>query len=82
MFELILIPAFIRAMAPSDSYQNGLAKSLLKVAHANMMTDTVIANIPFEDLYSIMRRFVGTFSDLVSSINNLAVKYLRETQPY
>jgi hypothetical protein len=56
-------------------------KPSAKAAHVNMMTDTIIANIPPEGLRSIMRGMLGGDPKIVSSFHNLASTYLASTRP-
>jgi hypothetical protein len=52
-----------------------------KAAHVNMMTDTIIANMPPEGLRSIMRGMLGGDPKTVSNFHRLASDYLENTRP-
>lgn len=57
-------------------------KKPAKAAHVNMMTDTIIANLPLEGLRSVLRDFLGVDPSLTSQLNTLAAKYLDATHPH
>ncbi|CZS99542.1 uncharacterized protein RCO7_07887 [Rhynchosporium graminicola] len=61
----------------ADHVSNGKAKA----AHVNMMTDTVIANLPPDALRSIVRGLLGFEQNLTLHFHDLAAKYLSETKP-
>jgi len=52
-----------------------------KAAHVNMMTDTVIANLPPDALRSVLRGLLGFEQNLTSHFHDLAAKYLLATKP-
>lgn len=56
-------------------------KSPAKAAHVNMMTDTIIANMPSEGLRTIMRGLLGVDPKVTTKLNALAVEYLATTRP-
>jgi hypothetical protein len=56
-------------------------KPAAKAAHINMMTDTIIANMPPEGLRSIMRGMLGGDYKITSNFHNLAAIYLANTKP-
>lgn len=60
-----------------DSSANGSAKA----AHVNMMTDTIIANLPAEGLRAVMRALLGTDVNVTSNFHSLSAKYLQATKP-
>ena len=67
-------------MAAESSDGNPLDKSP-KAAHVNMMTDTVIANLPIDGLRSILRGLLGVDSKVTPVFHELAAKYLENTKP-
>lgn len=58
-----------------------LEKGPAKAAHVNMMTDTIIANMPPEGLRTIMRGLLGVDPKVTTKLNILAVEYLAATRP-
>ncbi|PVH74313.1 Aldo/keto reductase [Cadophora sp. DSE1049] len=56
-------------------------KGKAKAAHVNMMTDTVIANLPPDALRGIVRGLLGFEQNLTSHFHDLAAKYLLSTKP-
>lgn len=52
-----------------------------KAAHVNMMTDTVIANLPADGLRSVIRGLLGVEMSLTSHFHDLADKYIIATKP-
>ncbi|KAE8441942.1 hypothetical protein EG329_004150 [Mollisiaceae sp. DMI_Dod_QoI] len=52
-----------------------------KAAHVNMMTDTIIANLPPDGLRSILRGLLGVDHKITPAFQSLAVKYLKSTEP-
>jgi len=56
-------------------------KSPAKAAHVNMMTDTIIANMPPEGLRTIMRGLLGVDTKVTTKLHSLAVEYLAATRP-
>jgi hypothetical protein len=52
-----------------------------KAGHTNMMTDTVIANLPEEALRSILRGLLGGNAPLTSKFNSLVSSYLTSIKP-
>lgn len=52
-----------------------------KAAHINMMTDTIIANMPLEGLQSTLRDLLGNNPALSSQLNALTLQYLEATRP-
>jgi hypothetical protein len=56
-------------------------KSPAKAAHVNMMTDTIIANMPAEGLRTVMRGLLGVDPKVTTKLNTLAVEYLAATRP-
>ena len=50
-----------------------------KTAHVNMMTDTIIANLPAEALRSIVRAILTTHPTATSVLEDQARKYLKNT---
>ncbi|CZR56604.1 uncharacterized protein PAC_06493 [Phialocephala subalpina] len=52
-----------------------------KAAHVNMMTDTIIANLPPEGLRSIVRGLLGVDNKNTAAFESLAIKYLDATNP-
>lgn len=56
-------------------------KASAKAAHVNMMTDTIIANLPPEGLRSVIRGLLGADIHVTSNFHSLAAKYLLATQP-
>lgn len=50
-----------------------------KTAHVNMMTDTIIANLPAEALRSVVRAILTTHPTITSVFEDQARKYLRNT---
>lgn len=56
-------------------------KGKAKAAHVNMMTDTVIANLPPDALRGIVRGLLGFEQNLTSHFHDLAAKYLISTKP-
>lgn len=64
------------------SIANGIpSKGKAKAAHVNMMTDTVIANLPPDALRGIVRGLLGFEQNLTSHFHDLAAKYLLTTKP-
>ena len=68
-------------MAVSNIKEGNLPKGKAKAAHVNMMTDTVIANLPPDALRSILRGLLGFEQNLTSHFHDLAAKYLLATKP-
>ncbi|TVY42584.1 hypothetical protein LOCC1_G003951 [Lachnellula occidentalis] len=69
----------------TETLANGHSPALLqptaaKAAHVNMMTDTIIANMPPDGLRAIMRGLLGGDTSLTKKLHMLASKYL-ESQP-
>jgi len=58
-----------------------VSKRPAKAAHVNMMTDTIIANMPVEGLRSIMRGMLGGDATITSNFHKLASIYLANTRP-
>ncbi|KAH8592349.1 aldo/keto reductase-like protein [Bisporella sp. PMI_857] len=56
-------------------------KTSAKVAHVNMMTDTIIANMPPDGLRKILRGLLGVDPKVTMKLNELAKNYLSETTP-
>lgn len=56
-------------------------KGSAKAAHVNMMTDTIIANLPPEGLRAVMRALLGTDVNVTSNFHSLSAKYLESTKP-
>ncbi|TVY50923.1 hypothetical protein LCER1_G006850 [Lachnellula cervina] len=56
-------------------------KSPAKVAHVNMMTDTIIANMPPEGLRTVLRGLLGVDPKVTLKLNALATEYLAATRP-
>jgi hypothetical protein len=52
-----------------------------KAAHVNMMTDTIIANMPPEGLRSILRGLLGENAQVTAGLHRLATRYLENTRP-
>ncbi|KAF8850502.1 aldo/keto reductase-like protein [Acephala macrosclerotiorum] len=52
-----------------------------KAAHVNMMTDTIIANLPPEGLRSVLRGLLGVDNKNTSAFESLTIKYLDATKP-
>jgi hypothetical protein len=52
-----------------------------KAAHVNMMTDTIVANLPPEALRSIVRGLLGVDPKVTPAFLDLASKYLAATKP-
>jgi hypothetical protein len=68
-------------MAVSAATKTHSGAAPAKAAHVNMMTDTVIANMPAEGLRSIMRGLLGGNAQITSAFTNLAAIYLENTRP-
>lgn len=51
----------------------------VKTAHVNMMTDTIIANLPAEALRSVVRAILTTHPTITSLFEDQARKHLRNT---
>ncbi|TVY82946.1 Aldo-keto reductase [Lachnellula suecica] len=56
-------------------------KASAKAAHVNMMTDTIIANLPPDGLRTIMRGLLGVDPKVTAKLNILAMEYLTATRP-
>ena len=56
-------------------------KSPAKAAHVNMMTDTIIANMPLEGLRTVLRGLLGVDPKVTLKLNALATEYLAATHP-
>jgi hypothetical protein len=56
-------------------------KPAAKAAHVNMMTDTIIANMPAEGLRSVMRGMLGGDATITSNFHKLAAVYFENTRP-
>ncbi|TVY20344.1 putative oxidoreductase-like protein [Lachnellula arida] len=56
-------------------------KSSAKAAHVNMMTDTIIANMPPEGLRTVLRGLLGVDPKVTLKLNALATEYLAATRP-
>lgn len=52
-----------------------------KAAHVNMMTDTIIANLPTSALRSILRSLLGVDEKVTPAFHSLAASYLDATKP-
>jgi hypothetical protein len=65
-------------MAIENSTPNG---EWVKAAHVNMMTDTIIANLPPEALRSIVRGLLGVDPKVTTAFHDFASKYLAGTKP-
>ncbi|KAM3069029.1 hypothetical protein ACMFMG_004208 [Clarireedia jacksonii] len=73
------IPDIVKmAVSSVDSHD---AKMPAKAAHVNMMTDTIIANMPPEGLRSILRGLLGENAQVTAGLHRLATKYLENTRP-
>lgn len=57
------------------------SKPSAKANHVNMMTDTIIANMPTEGLRSIIRGMLGGDATITSNFHKLASVYLTNTRP-
>jgi hypothetical protein len=57
------------------------AETPAKAAHVNMMTDTIIANMPPEGLRSILRGLLGENAQVTAGLHRLATNYLENTRP-
>lgn len=57
------------------------SKPSAKANHVNMMTDTIIANMPTEGLRSIMRGMLGGDATITLNFHKLASTYLTSTRP-
>jgi hypothetical protein len=68
-------------MAVSSANGGEPLKVRAKAAHVNMMTDTVIANLPPDALRSIVRGLLGFEQNLTSHFHDLAAKYILATEP-
>jgi len=68
-------------MAVSNVSAGHPPKGRAKAAHVNMMTDTVIANLPPEALRAVLRGLLGFEQNLTSHFHDLAAKYLLATKP-
>jgi len=68
-------------MALSSANGGNAPKGKAKAAHVNMMTDTVIANLPPDALRGIVRGLLGFEQNLTSHFHDLAAKYLISTKP-
>jgi hypothetical protein len=51
-----------------------------KAAHVNMMTDTIIANLPPDGLRSVLRSLLGVDHKVTPAFQLLAAKYLESTK--
>jgi hypothetical protein len=60
---------------------NGTAKSSAKVAHVNLMVDTIIANIDADGLRAIMRAMLAADTSFTSEFQRQVSKYLEKTKP-
>jgi len=58
-----------------------LGKASAKAAHVNMMTDTIIANMPPEGLRTILRGILGVDPKVTPKLNELAKAFLNATRP-
>ncbi|KUJ17453.1 aldo/keto reductase-like protein [Mollisia scopiformis] len=67
-------------MAISQETPNGTHEPA-KAAHVNMMTDTIIANLPPDGLRSILRSLLGVDAKVTPAFQSLAAKYLEATKP-
>lgn len=56
-------------------------KAPAKAAHVNMMTDTVIANMPPEGLRAMIRGMLGGNAQITANFYELATQYLVNTKP-
>ena len=76
--SLLVSPAITSIMAVSTTTAAvaNTAKISAKAAHVNMMTDTVIANMPEEGLRAVMRGLLGGNQHITSTFHNLAANYL------
>ncbi|KAH7129014.1 NADP-dependent oxidoreductase domain-containing protein [Dactylonectria macrodidyma] len=53
-------------------------KSLASTAHVNMMTDTIIANLPAEGLRAIMRSLLASHPEVTGSFERETRRYIQE----
>jgi len=67
-------------MAVSNFSGGNPPKGKAKAAHVNMMTDTVIANLPPDALRSVLRGLLGFEQNLTSHFHDLTAKYLQATK--
>ena len=58
-----------------------IEKSSAKAAHVNMMTDTIIANMPPAGLRTVLRGLLGVDPKVTLKLNALATEYLAATRP-
>lgn len=68
-------------MAVADTNGGAPPNKKAKAAHVNMMTDTVIANLPPDALRSLLRGLLGVEQNLTSHFHDMAAKYLLATKP-
>lgn len=52
-----------------------------KSAHVNMMTDTIIANLPPHSLRSVLRSLLSSYPDFTAAFENETRQYLQSTTP-
>lgn len=57
------------------------SKDSAKAAHVNMMTDTIIANMPPEGLRVLLRGLLGVDPKVTTKLNSLAAEYLNASRP-
>lgn len=70
-------------MCGAIEHGNGFppVKTAAKAPHVNMMTDTIIANMPPEGLRVVMRGILGGDPNLTKRLNELAIQYFLESRP-
>jgi hypothetical protein len=71
--------SYVEPNTPMASHAS--EKSPAKATHVNMMTDTIIANMPPEGLRTVMRGLLGVNPRVTTKLNALAVEYLAATRP-
>lgn len=69
------------AVAKSQHDQYDHKDSSAKAAHVNMMTDTIIANLPVEGLRGVLRGLLGTNSSNTKDFHDLSLRFLHASAP-
>lgn len=75
---LLTMPSVASPALPAD-LQAPEPPASAKASHVNMMTDTVIANMPPEGLRVVLRGLLGVDAKVTPALNSLAAEYLNTT---
>ena len=65
----------------AQNAQHARGMESAKAAHVNVMTDTIIANLPPEALRSVIRSLLGIDAKVTPAFHDLTLKYLSSTKP-